>query len=393
MNSAIIETVHRVFNRMDTHRQTKHDYAWFVDHPNYIPDYTVLHQMGLRLRDRYANAMIHAMSPSLWYRWVWPRLVGPVQRLLLEAPVLHRNPAYDRVFIQTIQSEFERRRDVLPTLSYTALFDLFGQCSAQYHHIAYGIDDTYAADKQQQSTMAQDCYNRIYSEVKHSNHAFKRLVCMAANANWMDSLEPQWHQKTEALCQAYIQHDLPFSRLAGCESSIARMHATVPGKTILYECDNHGEVWFDCLLVEWLLDHGCSVIMTGKDQPVVNDVTASEIQTVVAQIPALGAAKTAGRLQVISTGACMTGRSIYTISDAYRAAYARADEVWVKGQGNFASTPMAHWRWGRLHWYRYRKPVVFLMVVKANLIQASLNLLGMNRPKGAILVHRYEQGE
>ena len=90
MNTVITETVHRVFNRMDTHRQTKHDYAWFVDHPNYIPDYTVLHQMGLRLRDRYANAMIHAMSPSLWYRWVWPRLVGPVQRLLLEAPVLHQ---------------------------------------------------------------------------------------------------------------------------------------------------------------------------------------------------------------------------------------------------------------------------------------------------------------
>lgn len=393
MKAVITESIHQVFDRMDPFFQAPHNHRWFVEHDQYIPDYAVLHQMGIRTRDRYMNGSIHAMSNALWYRWVWPRLMGPVQRLLLEVPVPNRHAEYDQAFIAAIHSACHDRRFTLPHLSYTALFDLFSQCSAQYYRVAYGIDDTYAADKQQQSMMAQDCYTRIYSEVKHSNHAFKRLVCMAANANWMDSLEPQWRQKTEALCQAYIQDDLPFSHLAGCESTIARMHATVPGKTILYECDNHGEVWFDCLLVEWLLDHGCSVIMTGKDQPVVNDVTASELQTVVAQIPALSAAKTAGRLQVISTGACMTGRSIYTISDAYRVAYARADEVWVKGQGNFASTPMAHWRWGRLHWYRYRKPVVFLMVVKANLIQASLNLLGMNRPKGAILVHRYEQGE
>ena len=390
MNTVITETVHCVFNRIDTQLKTKQAHAWFVDHPDYIPDYTVLHQMGLRLRDRYANAMIHAMSPSLWYRWVWPRLVGPIQRLLLEAPVPHRNPAYDRVFIQTIQSEFERRRDILPKLSYTALFDLFGQCSAQYHHVVYGVSDIYATDKQEQSTMAKACYQRLYPELKQSNQAFKRLIGMAANANWMDSLENSWREKASQLCQDYMHEDWLVAALSDCSAIIERIQQTVPGKTIVYECDNHGEVWFDCLLVEWLIDHGCSVIMTGKERPIVNDVTADEIAAVVDQIPSLMVAKTSGSLKIISTGSRMTGRSIYTISDAYQKAYAQADEIWVKGQGNFASTPMAHWRWGRLHWYRYHKPVVYLMVVKANLIQASLKLVGMNQRKGAILIHRYE---
>lgn len=390
MKAVITESIQGVFNQVDLMLDSSRDYTWFVDHPNYIPDYAVLHQMGVRMRDRYINGCTYAMGNSAWYRWVWPRLMAPVQRLLLEAPVATRNPAYDRIFIEAINTVCYDRRRALPHLSYTALFDLFSQCADQYYRLSYGIDDVYAADKQVQSRMAYDCYQSIHPYVKQGKRTFKQLICMAATANWMDSLEMQWKSKTEALCHQYAQHTVPVSKLIGCESVISQLQMTTPGKTLLYECDNHGEVWFDCLLVEWLLDHGCSVIMTGKEKPVVNDVTAHELAVIIDQIPALSAAMTTGKLQVISTGSCMTGRSIYTISNAYKKAYASADEIWVKGQGNFASTPMAHWRWGRLHWYQYKKPVVFLMVVKANLIQSSLSLLGMNRPKGAILIHRYE---
>ena len=140
---------------MDIKLQAELKSDWFVDHDHYIPDYAVLHQMGIQVRDRYLNGSIHAISNAMWYRWVWPRLMAPIQRLLLEAPVLNRNLAYDRVFIQAIHSACEDRRLVLPHLSYTALFDLFSQCSAQYYQVAYGIDDLYAADKHQQSSMVR----------------------------------------------------------------------------------------------------------------------------------------------------------------------------------------------------------------------------------------------
>ncbi|MBU0769546.1 MAG: DUF89 family protein, partial [Proteobacteria bacterium] len=97
-------------------------------------------------------------------------------------------------------------------------------------------------------------------------------------------------------------------------------------KSILYVLDNAGEALFDKLLIKQFIDKGIEVVLAVKSRPILNDVTLED-------------AKSAGldkmKVKLIESGSETAGTEFKDTTKEFRKAYAGADLVIAKGQGNF----------------------------------------------------------
>lgn len=94
---------------------------------------------------------------------------------------------------------------------------------------------------------------------------------------------------------------------------------------ILYLADNCGEIVFDLLLIEELVDEGHRVTLVVRGDAILNDVTLQEIGELGMKFP----------FPVITTGTSCPGIPLRTCSSEVQQAFAGADLVISKGQGNF----------------------------------------------------------
>jgi len=95
-------------------------------------------------------------------------------------------------------------------------------------------------------------------------------------------------------------------------------------RRLLYVCDNAGEIALDCLLIEQLKPH-CEVIASVKSGPIINDATMEDARAV----------GLTGLVRVIETGSDYIGVEWEYTSAEFREAFASADLILAKGQGNF----------------------------------------------------------
>ena len=98
-----------------------------------------------------------------------------------------------------------------------------------------------------------------------------------------------------------------------------------PGHRLLYLGDNAGEIAFDRLLVEYLLQAGLQVTFTVKSGPIINDAMMDDARTV----------GLTDRVPVIETGSDDIGVNWDNVSPAFREAVGDADVIVAKGHGNF----------------------------------------------------------
>ncbi|MHC4870706.1 MAG: damage-control phosphatase ARMT1 family protein [Planctomycetota bacterium] len=94
---------------------------------------------------------------------------------------------------------------------------------------------------------------------------------------------------------------------------------------ILYLGDNSGEIVFDRVLVEQLLQNGCNVKFSVKSGPVINDATMEDAET----------AGLTELVEVIETGSSDIGINWNNCSDEFKDEFIKADLIISKGQGNF----------------------------------------------------------
>ncbi len=94
---------------------------------------------------------------------------------------------------------------------------------------------------------------------------------------------------------------------------------------ILYLCDNAGEIVFDRLLIETLVDLGKTVTAAVKGTPVINDATVDDAD----------AAGLAGFCSVIDNDNDGIGTLLEACSPRFLEAYRSADVIISKGQANF----------------------------------------------------------
>ncbi len=99
--------------------------------------------------------------------------------------------------------------------------------------------------------------------------------------------------------------------------------AASSAQSILYICDNAGEIAFDRLLIEQLGPHKVTAAVRGG--PIINDATMEDAV----------AAGLTGLTTVISTGDDLPGVIVQHCSEPFQNIFQGADLVIAKGQGNF----------------------------------------------------------
>mgnify|MGYP000376597551 FL=1 len=215
---------------------------------------------------RWVNAIIAIASPRLWHQIIWPNLYAPFHMLL----IMNLN---NTALSNAIHDAFKQHYKQLPHLTYTDIIDVLTQCTR-----LYSPSNHFKSDQRQQSTLGRECYKLAYAQLQTHKQAFEWSVLLATSANALDSLDVTWHDKSKYL-KSVCQHlpDSYYARLQEYGPLIAHLKQTLPNQTVLYECDNHGEIWFDFLLIHWLLQHNCRVFLAAKATPVANDVTYDDL--------------------------------------------------------------------------------------------------------------------
>jgi len=96
-------------------------------------------------------------------------------------------------------------------------------------------------------------------------------------------------------------------------------------KTIVYLCDNAGEIVFDGVFARALAEGGRRVIMAVHGGPILNDATVADAEE----------AGLEGEFEVVSTGSDWIGLEPDTCDPLFMARLRSADLVVAKGHGNF----------------------------------------------------------
>ncbi len=136
-------------------------------------------------------------------------------------------------------------------------------------------------------------------------------------------------------------------------------------RTLLYICDNCGEIVWDALLIEWLQRY-VSVTVAVRGGAVVNDAIMAD-------------AKFAGITEmcpVITTGADIPGAVVALSSEAFQQHFRDADIVLAKGQGNLETLqPSA-------------RSVFHLFMVKCPVVEQWMKL-----PRGSLTLQRLQNAD
>jgi uncharacterized protein with ATP-grasp and redox domains len=134
-------------------------------------------------------------------------------------------------------------------------------------------------------------------------------------------------------------HEIPWDGMAAliaqAESELAIDHIpqlfrlAKKAKTVLYLTDNAGEIVFDRLLIEALLDLGAQVTVAVKGAPVLNDAMLPDAEA--ANLPTL--------TEVVTTGGGAVGVLPQWCSKEFLNRYASVDLVIAKGMGHHETLP------------------------------------------------------
>lgn len=129
-----------------------------------------------------------------------------------------------------------------------------------------------------------------------------------------------------------------------CDALAELLHAS---KTVLYICDNAGEIVFDKVLIDELIRMGLEVTACVKSAPIVNDATMEDADYVgLTDI-----------CEVITIGAATIGTTLSMCSKGFLRRLENSDLVISKGQANFET----------LHKIKNKK-IAFLLKAKCPVI-------------------------
>lgn len=97
--------------------------------------------------------------------------------------------------------------------------------------------------------------------------------------------------------------------------------------TLLYLCDNSGEIVFDMLFIKQLQREypDLKIVAALRDRPIINDATLADAKTVGLD----------RLVTTISSGSIYPGTILAETTDEFQKIYTSADVILSKGQGNF----------------------------------------------------------
>ncbi|MFQ5820667.1 MAG: DUF89 domain-containing protein [Candidatus Heimdallarchaeota archaeon] len=202
-----------------------------------------------------------------------------------------------------------------------------------------GNPDYYAAQKQQANEEAMKILPTFENQINKSRSKQERfrIACLAAVA--ANAMETGVFGHQFSLSQLHDLLGRAETELAIDQISDLFIEAKKANK-ILYITDNAGEIAFDTLFVKELTSLA-TVTVAVKDQPVMNDVTLQDAETVgMTQIT-----------DVITLGTDCVGTILSEVSDSFRRTFFSANLVIGKGMGNLESLSV----------YDIRRPVIYVL--------------------------------
>lgn len=181
-----------------------------------------------------------------------------------------------------------------------------------------GIRDPYAAIKKETNALALRHLPGLEHIVDSSSDPLKAACKLAIAGNIIDlgighdfDLERDVHQ--------FLQNEF---RPDAYPDFLKELR---PGRRLLYLGDNSGEIIFDRVLVEHLLQRGIRVTFSIKSSPIINDATLEDAQ----------AAGLTDIVPVITTGSDDIGVHWDHVSPEFRQCFENADFIISKGHANF----------------------------------------------------------
>lgn len=185
-----------------------------------------------------------------------------------------------------------------------------------------GVTDPYREAKNWQNRVAMELIPKFRAEVMDAKDPLLLAARLAIAGNVIDMgsngnlTEADVRQSlSKALTEPFFGEEERF------EQAIAQ------AKSVLYLADNAGEIAFDQLLVEQIINQVPPerVTLVVRGAPVLNDATLVDVHTVgIDRI-----------VEAIDNGSDAPGTILNDCSEEFRRRFAEADLIIAKGQGNF----------------------------------------------------------
>lgn len=180
--------------------------------------------------------------------------------------------------------------------------------------------DIYSPIKEESNRLAQSAIGKFQKLIDENVSPLEKAIQIAAAANIIDfGANHAVDIEKELLCLS----EIPFDNY---DIDAFRETLSKTG-TLLYLCDNCGEIVFDMPLIREIQKEYPKVQITAvfRDKPIINDATLADAQAV--GFPYL--------VPCISSGSVYPGTVLTETSDEFKALYQSADMIISKGQGNY----------------------------------------------------------
>jgi uncharacterized protein with ATP-grasp and redox domains len=222
---------------------------------------------------------------------------------------------------------------------------------------AIGVKDPYLELKIRADEVAGEYFDRMADMVKGSPDPFTAAVKASIIGNIMDfgaGIAIDDPDEFREIFRDLLEQEI------GLDDTEALRSAVENASSVIYIFDNCGEVQFDKILIRLIRGMGKRVVGVVKGEPILNDVSADDVQRI-------GLDKEVDRL--LTTGGFAIGIDMDIIGPELKEEFGRADMVIAKGMANYES----------LSDEEIGAPIAFVLKAKCKPVADSLKVkLGSN---------------
>ncbi|MGD8257148.1 MAG: ARMT1-like domain-containing protein [Desulfobacterales bacterium] len=199
------------------------------------------------------------------------------------------------------------------------------EIAQQVYQVVYEITgnrDPYHEAKSRANESAMSCYSRMKDTVDYSNDPLQTACKLAIAGNAIDLGARAEFDSIDSIVEDSVGYQLDQEHYRQFKESIGQSYL------ILYIADNAGEIVFDRILIEQLIQiKKLKIVFVVREKPIINDATSDDALQV-------GLNKVA---RIISNGSDAPATILSQCSPKMRGYYQAADLIISKGQGNYES--------------------------------------------------------
>ena len=199
------------------------------------------------------------------------------------------------------------------------------EIAQQVYRIVYeitGNNDPYLEAKKYANKSAMSLYARMKDIVDYSDETLETACKLAIAGNAIDLGAHAEFGSIYSIIEDSVEYQLDQEHYRQFKASVGQSYL------ILYIADNAGEIVFDRILIEQLLQiKKLKIVFAVREKPIINDATLDDALQV-------GLDKVA---TIISNGSDAPATILSQCSPKMRGYYQAADLIISKGQGNYES--------------------------------------------------------